>query len=249
VTDPAEPPAGAVSEQRFFFVHVQKTAGTSLYLRLPRVAGWEGLYPNEEDGDPVTVAPQLSVPTLLERWAVRGPDIRIVTGHFPLCTAELLGGGFTTLTVLREPVERTLSYLRHHRALTPADRDKPLEAIYDDPFRFDGMIHNHMVKMFSLTVDEMTDGLLTRVEFTPERLARAKAGLGTVDTLGLQDRFDEFWALLRRRYGWCLREVPHANRTEPVPVAASFRARIAADNADDLELWEHARALYAQQER
>ena len=160
------------SPERFFFVHVQKTAGTTLYRRLQRQFGADAIYPNETDGDTVTA---VIVPEhLVERWRVRDGAIRVVTGHFPLCTTELLDGEFATMTVLREPVARTLSYLRHHRKLTPQDRERSFEAIYDDPLRFHGLIHNHMVKMFSLTSDEMTDGVLTRVDFTEDRLERAK---------------------------------------------------------------------------
>ena len=73
----------------------------------------------------------LSVDHLRERLAARGDQIKVITGHFPLCTTELIDGPFTTLTLLREPVERTLSYLRHDREKEAADRKRPLEQIYD----------------------------------------------------------------------------------------------------------------------
>ena len=186
---------------RFFFVHVQKTAGTALFKRLQRQFGKRSVYPDARDGDVLTVMPQLSVDVLRDRWRERGDEIRVVTGHFPLCTTELLGERFTTLTVVREPVERTLSYLRHHRMLTAEDRDKSLEAIYDDDFRYHALIHNHMVKMFALTISEMTDGALSRLEFTVDHLDRAKQQLATVDVIGLQERFDEFCAILQERFG------------------------------------------------
>ena len=81
------------------------------------------------------------------------------------------------MTVLRHPLERTVSYLRDHRRRTPADADLTLEEVYDDDLRFHGLIHNHMTKMLSLTPEEMDEGVLTRVEFTPERLERAKERL------------------------------------------------------------------------
>lgn len=235
-------------DRRFFFCHVQKTAGTSLFLGLKRVFGPNEIYPNETDGDLIVVAPQLSVPTLVERWEARGDRIRMLTGHFPLCTKDLLGAEFTTLTVLREPVERTLSYLRHHRALTPEDRDKPLEAIYDDPFRFHGLVHNHMVKMFSLTPETMTDGVLTRVEFTRDHLDRAREQLAGVDHVGLQEHFADFWDELREDHGWDLGEMGHANRTraEDAEDEARLCERIVEDNALDVELYGYAQQLVAE---
>lgn len=227
--------------ERIFFLHMQKTAGTSLFVALPRVVDKRNqIYPDDSDGDVVVDIPQMDIDLLLRRWAVRRDEIRIVTGHLPLCTTELLGVPFRTMTVLRDPVERTLSYLRHHRELTPEDRDKPLEAIYEDPFRFHGLIHNHMVKMLSLTTDEMTAGMLTRVDFTDEHLERAKANLAAIDVVGIQERFEQFWADLEHTFGWDLGPVEHANRTRPVEVSDAFRERIAADNALDQELYEYA---------
>lgn len=225
--------------ERWFFCHLQKTAGTAFWRRLQRQFEPAALYPGPDDGRPPDTV--LSVDHLRARWAARGDEIRMVTGHFPLCTTELLGVPFRTLTVLREPVERTLSFLRHHRAQTPADADRSLEAIYEDPVRFE-LVHNHMVKMLSLDVAEMTDGALTPVAFDAARLARAEAALATVDVVGFQEDFEDFCAVLVRRYGWDLGDPVFMNRTEPVEVPPSFRARIAADNALDLELYEHARA-------
>jgi hypothetical protein len=230
---------------RFFFVHLQKTAGTSLLMRMRKNLGRHAVYPGLEDkGD---VASVLSVDHLLRRWREADGRIRVVTGHFPLCTAELLGGDFVTLTILREPVERTLSYLRHHREL--AGDERSLEEIYADPFRFNAMIHNHMVKMLSLTTAEMTNGMLTEVSFTRERLERAQANLARVDLVGIQERFEDFCAELSRRFDVRLGAPQYANRSRPVEVPEALRARIARDNELDTELYEFARGLVAERSR
>ena len=182
---------------------------------------------------------------LRERLAARGDEIEAITGHFPLCTTELLDGRYTTVTLLREPVERTLSYLRHHRKEEPADRDKSLEEIYEDPFRFKSFVHNHMTKMLSLTPAEMTDGMLTPMELDESHLERAKEALEGIDAVGLQERFDEFFGRLEDRFGWRLGEPETLNTTDPVDVSQSFRERIAADNALDVELYEFAQELVA----
>jgi Sulfotransferase family len=247
MTSIAEGDGGAGrSGSPFFFVHVQKTAGTSLAIRLTNQFRESEIYPDPTDGDLMTVMPQLNVDVLVERWAARRDQIKVVTGHFPLATADLLGGGFTTFTVLREPVERTLSYLRHFRKMTKAARKLSLEEIYEDPLRYEGLVHNHMVKMFSLGVDELGGGVMTPVEFTPDRLEQAKAGLRRVDVVGLQETFDDFVAELESRFGWDLGEEMYANHTDHVDVDAAFRARIAEDNAFDIEFYEYAVALVAE---
>ncbi len=240
------PPESPAQPERFFLVHMQKTGGVSLYLRLQREFGEPGVYPDASDGDPVAVSPQIMLPILLERWAVRRDQIRVVTGHFPLCTTELLDADFRTFTILRDPVDRTLSYLRHHRLRTPADSDRPLEAIYEDRGNFKHFIENHMVKMLSLAASEMKPtAMMTTVDFNPRRLETAKAALEGMDAFGMQEDLEGFARRLEELYGWRLGPPVRENATERLDVPGSFRRRIAQDNALDMELYEHARGLLA----
>jgi hypothetical protein len=229
--------------RRFFFVHIQKTGGVSLYVRLWRYFGREAVYPAPSDGSPITVAPQLFPHVLFERWKARRDEIQVVTGHFPLCTAELLDADFTTLTVLRDPVERTLSYLRHHRDTTPADSELSLEEIYENPARFRPFIENHMVKMLSLKAEEMTNGMMTVIDLDRRRLRGAKRALKGMDEFGIQEELEAFAQRLEHRFGWRLGPTVHGNVTTPCEVSDSFRSRIAEDNRLDVELYEYARKL------
>jgi hypothetical protein len=240
--------ATAGGPRRYFFVHMQKTGGTALRLRLMNHFGEAAVYPTRGVDGTDRVKLVLSIDYLRERLAARADQIRVVTGHFPLCTTELIDERFTTLTLLREPVERTLSYLRHHRENESADRHKALEEIYDDPFRFHGFAHNHMTKMLSLTPEEMTDGMLTRVDFTRHRLERAKEALAGVEAVGLQECFEEFCDQLAARFGWRLGAPETVNSSAPVEVPDRLRARIEQDNAFDIELYEFARQLLATRE-
>lgn len=231
------------ADERFFFVHMQKTAGTALHQRLKRQFDPAQIYPGPGDGRPPESV--LLVDHLQRRFDVRRHEIRVVTGHFPLCTTELLDAEFRTFTLLRDPVERTLSYLRHHRKLTPADRDRSMEAIYEDPLRFHGLIHNHMTKMLCLDADSMSGSAMTHVDFEPRHLDVAVERLRGVDVVGLQHRFEEFCQELSSRFGWQLGPDLVANRTDPVEVSTSFRERIAEDNALDMELFAAAEQLVA----
>lgn len=236
-------PAGndATEPRRWFFVHIQKTAGTALWRRLKEQFEPAAVYPGPGDGEPPDTV--LSVDRLLERWHARRDEIRVVTGHFPLCTAELLDAPLVTMTILRDPVERTLSQLRHHRETTPEAESTPLEEIYEDPVRFQ-LVNNHMVRMLSIRTDEMDAGAMTPVDITPQRVERAKKAVSEVDVVGLQHHFDEFCSELTRRFGWNLGGPIFMNRTTPVEVSDAFRAQIALDNAADIELFDFARRLY-----
>jgi hypothetical protein len=239
-------PSRAAEPERFFFVHMQKTGGTSLYTRTKRHFGEAGVYPNDSDGETWDVAPNLMVPVLLERWPERRDQIRLVGGHFPLCTRELLDAEFTTFTVLRDPVERTLSYLRHHRELNRTDWDLTLEEMYEDPTRrmhFRHFIGDHMVKMLSLRTEEMTDGMMTLVDLDRARLEEAKRALGDMDEFGFQEDLEGFAQRLEHRWGWRLGGPRRDQPTAPVKVSRSLRRRIAEDTALDRELYEYAREL------
>jgi Sulfotransferase family len=238
------PPDSPAQPERFFFVHMQKTGGISLYMRMQREFGEDAVYPDSSDGDPVAVAPQLMLPVLLERWEQRRDRIRVVTGHFPLCTTELLGADFATFTILRDPVERTLSYLRHHRKTTPGQHELSLEEIYEDPGNFKHFIRDHMVKMLSLRAEELTpEPMMTVVDLDRDRLETATSALEGMDAFGLQDDLEEFARRLERLYGWQLGPPVHENVTAPIKVPRTFRRRIAEDNRLDMELYEHAREL------
>jgi hypothetical protein len=188
------------------------------------------------------------VAKLEERWAVRGPEIRLLTGHFPVRTVERLGAPFVTMTVLRHPVERTLSFLRHQatRRQRGAIETTPLDEIYADPFRFEHMIRNHMVRMLSLGPEEMVpgDGVLTTVPYTRDRLQMAKDGLDHLDLFGLQERLEELCDELDRRYGLTVGPPVRDNVTAAVDVPDGLADRIAEDNALDMELYEYAVQRY-----
>jgi len=241
----ADPP---ISAPRFFFVHLQKTGGTALFQRLREHFGERGVYPTPDEREDVRAVTDLDF--LVERLRAHGAEIRVVTGHFPLCTTNLLGGGYTTFTVLRDPVERTLSLLRRRQKAEERFRGRELEDIYGDESLHD-IIRNHMVKMLSLTVDELTSApLVEPVEFDDARLERAKANLrDRIDVFGLQEHFDDFCAELSSRFGWDLGAPRFANRTQRAPVSDELRERIAQDNADDCELYDFARQLWHKRQR
>jgi len=233
--------------RRFFVAHMQKTAGTALRDRLRATYPDNEIYPNHTDGPDPRIS-VISVQHLRDRWADRGAEIRLLTGHFPVRVVEFLDAPFVTMTVLRDPVARTLSFLRHQAARRQrgATEDTPLVEIYEDPFRFEAMIQNHMVRTLSLTPAEMIegDGVLTRVPYTRERLEMAKEGLLGLDLFGVQERFDHFCEQLTARYGLEVGESLRTNTTEPVDVPAGFAERIAEDNALDVELYAFARSRY-----
>ncbi len=237
------------ADTRFFVAHMQKTAGTALRDRLRSTFAEDQIYPNGNDGDDARIS-VISVKHLEQQWAARGHEIRLLTGHFPVRTVELLPGdiNWITMTVLREPVERVLSFLRHQAARRQrgATEDTPLTEIYADPFRFEAMVQNHMTRMLSMTPDEIRigDGVLGTVPYDDERLEMAKAALTELPVFGLQHRLDEFCDELSARFGLDTGTTLRSNTTEPGDVPPGLAERIAEDNPLDVELYAFACRLY-----
>lgn len=234
--------------RRFFFVHLQKTGGTALFQRLRDWFGASAVYPTPDDQSGALAV--TDVDHLMANFRSRREQLRVVTGHFPLCAVEVLGERFETFTVLRDPVERTLSLLRRRKMVEERFQGLELEEIYAAPELYD-IIHNHMVKMLSLSPDEMTaTPLLAPITFDHARLELAKHNLEhRIDAFGVQERFEEFCTDLEARFGWDLGQPRFANRTPRSAVSEELRERIAADNRMDVELHRFAVGLLEQRKR
>lgn len=236
-------------DRHYFVAHMQKTAGTTLRDRLRATFAENEIYPNGSDGPDGRIS-VISVEHLEKCWAQRGHEIRLLTGHFPVRTVELLPGDieWVTMTVLREPVERTLSFLRHQAARRQrgASEDTPLDEIYADPFRREAMVRNHMTRMLSMTPEEIRagDGVLGSVPYDAERLEMAKEALRGLSIFGLQHRLDQFCAELQDRFGLDTGASMRSNTTEPGDVRPGLVEQIVEDNALDVELYAYACRLY-----
>ena len=106
-------------ELRFFFVHLMKTGGTSFAFQLQQAVRRERGLPEQgrRSRDEADIAGYVSVSRLLRLSPERRAAIRIYTGHFPFVASELLDLDLVTLTLLRDPVERTISVLKHFKRL------------------------------------------------------------------------------------------------------------------------------------
>jgi hypothetical protein len=238
------------SDQRFLFLHVMKTAGGTLRRQIEANFEREQVYPCE-GVDKDMLAANTSLEYLTGLSASRRARIRVFTGHFPFMAVELLGADLTTITILRDPVERTLSYLRQRKRNDDVRHALSLEEIYEDPALFPSLIRDHQSKLFSLTVSDEPLSFGHVMDVDASRVELAKRNLERVDVIGIQDRFDELLDELEQRFGWRRVPVPRQNVDSGArqAVPASFRRRIAEDNRSDMEFFEHAVRLYERRRR
>ena len=205
------------------------------------------------------VYPRPKVDNMERAWLVdsllglppdRRAETRAYTGHFPFVVTELLGIELVTFTVLRHPVDRTLSYLKHCKRYHSKHADLRLEEIYEDPFYFPCFIQEHQTKIFSMTADDPLESYADVVDVDDRRLEIAKTNLEKVDVVGLSEHYGELLAEMQQRFGWQFK--PLSNRrvsNEDWVASASFRRRIAEDNRADMAFFEFATQLYARRRR
>ena len=65
--------------------------------------------------------------------------------------------------MLRDPVDRTVSYLKHCKRWHAQHQDLSLDEIYDDYFHFKCFIENHQTKIFSMTTDDKLESFIARM--------------------------------------------------------------------------------------
>src|SRR5919204_3168236 len=141
------------ADRRFFFLHVMRTGGGTLHQYMLKNFEPDQIYPAKgidvhPSQDLHWLLPYFAIKALTSTSRTRRAQIRVFTGHFPFMAVELLGENLTTITILRDPVERTLSYLRLMRSFG-RDKGLPLEEIYEGPLLFPSLIRDHQAKLFA----------------------------------------------------------------------------------------------------
>ena len=233
--------------RRFFFLHIMKTGGGtfSWYLRNSFEPGQ--VYPDDRLDTDLGVANR-RIDYLLGLPPERHAPLRVYTGHFTHVASELLeeqlGTPLTRMVILRDPVDRTISYLKHCTIHHDRHRGLPLEEVYEDEFFFPGFIHDHQTKVLSLTRDDPVTTFFQALDVDEDRLARACDVLDAYEVVGITERFEDLVTEVRRRYGWGPLKVPDQHVSDgDWDVSDALRERIANDNAIDLALYDHARRL------
>jgi hypothetical protein len=226
----------------YFFMHVMKTGGTTFVQHIEANFPPEAVYPGPQRGGERQRAYYM-IDELRGISLERHRSIRVYTGHFPFVAGELVGAD-TVLAILRDPVDRTLSLLRHCKRYEERMVEMTLEQIYEDGWVYPLYIHNYQAKLFAMTSDDKLESHLDVIDVDGRRLEIAMANLERVDVLGLHDRYPQFLDTMREQHGWTIGNVPDLRvSTELWEVPPRLPERIAADNAADMALYEHARQL------
>jgi len=209
-------------EARLYFMHIPKTGGTTLRLLLELQVSAEEIYPFRN--------------TTEAKGLVRQ---ELVSGHFPYWYCQKIDKTFEDafkITILRDPVERYLSFLR---AKKKADINFPdLESVLKLRLKphnkyLDCLIDNALCRY--LSANPLLEG--------ESLLESAKQTLQSLDCVIFFDTFAKDVVELFNRLGIDLdkKNIPKINATEKEPISAQLLDQIKQLNQLDIKLYEYAK--------
>jgi hypothetical protein len=239
---------------RVVFIHIPKTAGTTLqqvlrsnamhFARLANVFKGGGGRVKEPDYERMVANVQAR------------PRARFFWGHTPFAIASYMPAEWETqfITFLRDPVDRAISqYYGMIQRLDGVDIDAEIGPSRKRNVSRGALRHDVPYEVALTDAAFVSDNLQTRMlcglprpfdEVTDEMLDRAIENLGRIRCVGLVERFDESLVLLKRRIGYqrIAYDQQRVNTSRPRGASVPEELRRAAEKANrfDQELYRHA---------
>jgi hypothetical protein len=223
------------------FLHIPKTAGTTLYRILEQNYAKKDIYTFWQDG---------SIDTFKQLSVERKAQIRLLRGHAGYGMHAYLPGPRVYFTMLRDPIKRTISYYHYARRV-------PAHYCYD-------LINRQQMSLLDFVTsgsDPMADNAHTRLLYglesgqeipagqcTSQMLETATHNLARLAVVGLAEEFDAKLVLLKRAFGWQKLAYAPQNvadeRSKRQPISAETLAALAEVNRFDVQLYACARELF-----
>ena len=232
--------ASLTDRRALIFVHLPKTAGTTLN----RLIEWE-----YSPWEMFTVDPYFihwSNAHLRKLPVRRLSRYRVFKGHLPFGLHEALPQPATYVTVLREPVDRTIStyYFMKNYVLHPMYPKLKRTGWTLEQF-VRNVPRNNIQCKYLANID--WDDTVTEPIYE-----RARANLERhFSVVGLTERFEETLALMKLHFGWKLDQYLSFNRTSDRPARRKLPAAtvelIEHYNRWDIELYRAGQELFEKQ--
>lgn len=203
------------------FVHIEKTAGTSLIhiLRRNYFLRYLDVRPYNTSSKGVFLPEDLSVGLRIN------PFIECIAGHaiHPYVGLERVVGKIDYITVLRDPVKRYVSQYQHWV------EKKGLHIAFEE-FMEHEELHDLQCRKIAGAADSEQ-----AIDMISDKFI----------TVGVLERFDEFLVLLRRTLGWGKGSIRYAvrntarNRGLAAGILEKYRDEIVERNQEDKRLYDY----------
>ena len=232
------------------FLHVPKTAGTSMIELLSRnFAADEVLRVHNTHRAVSDLAGDIDIAIAEGK--------RFICGHFPYAAVAHLGDEIDLVTMLRDPVRRIASLYKFWRGRDPARAGGSASEFacrVAQALSFEEFVACTHPVIASATQDEMCKALVGHVSQAPdgldaaERFQWARDSLGRM-AFGLVDEMAASMRVLSRALRLNLLDEVHVNRTDHMPeleISEAARETILRNNQGDTMLHTHAECLFQQ---
>lgn len=239
------------SNKPWLFVHIMKTAGTSFRNYLQKTnpgrvyPSQQQLAENPKKGWYLTADEFLKY---LERQKASGfcpDDYQFYFGHFPYALSKELDFDVRVAVVLRDPVSRSLSMIKHRKRANPERFEQltDVEMLYLEDFR-ECQITNYQTKVIGLS-----DGLYNvnaGYECNDQTLEKAIHNLTEIDYIGLTENIEgslKLWQHALEIQGGL--EFPWINKSDGhASVSVEFQEAVAPFIEYDKLLYEKAKQIF-----
>lgn len=239
-------------KEKIIFLHIPKTAGTTLNCILRRQYSSDEFYQieqavfNSKEGlkRKANLEPLISLSDNEKR------KIRCISGHLHFGIHKLLHQRFLYFTMLRDPVERVISHYYHivgtpnnflHNEIISRNinlEDYVVKAIHSDA-------HNGQVRRLCGDINNEVGTFSRFPTISHSELIKAKKNLlEYFPVFGITERFDESLLLFKKAFGWgnifYIKIRVGQNRPNRKSLPKQTEEIIKQHNIYDLELYEFA---------
>lgn len=168
------------SDFPYAFLHIPKTAGTSLRFALEAALGASRIFPCQEYLER-RGGRYLSAQETKSALAGVSDDLKLIQGHYRLQQLQNFLPKAKIIAVFRSPVKRAVSLIKHKMA-NAGEIDASEEYLIQKYLRGDPSNNNGQVRALSQSSD---------FSLAPESLEQAVAALNQIDVFGVSEQYND----------------------------------------------------------
>ena len=236
----------AKQKQSVIFLHIHKTAGNTLNKVIDHQFKRTSIFTRHP------YYPQKFNDEFKKLSEAQRERIRAIKGHMFFGLHEFLPQPSTYITILRDPVDRIISYYYHLRR-NPKYKKLYYNDVTSQPMSLEDFVRSGLAPVLENGQTRLLSGV-REVDTANEILKRAKKNLQEHFTVvGLTERFDETLILLKRVFGW--RNIFYTklnvgtNRSKKEDIPKETLSVIEKHNELDIELYRYAQERFNEQIR
>lgn len=231
-------------EQTVVFIHIPKTAGTTLNLIIERQ-----YHPNQIVSIPAFVENPEHINRLPNLPPTQKKQLKVIKGHTFFGWHQLLSLPCAYFTLLRDPIERFISnyYFLLNKKGHKLGQKLLAQQVTIEEFACWSGEDNYQTRFLAKDIGESNLNLKEN-ECTREVLEQAKKNLrDNFSVVGTVEEFDKTLMLLKKTFGWknVFYKVKNQNKQRPKQSLISKKtlSLIREKNQLDLKLYQYAREI------